>query len=76
MNISQPKLRGEKFHDDDDDDDNNNNNNNNNNNLLWRQLRNFVLNVILHKHKDFVSHLSILVINIDISLPLRLFRNQ
>ena len=26
MNISQPKLRGEKFDDDDDDDDNNNNN--------------------------------------------------
>ena len=30
MNISQPKLRSEKFDDDDDDDDNNNNNNNNN----------------------------------------------
>jgi len=29
MNISQPKLRSEKFDDDDDDDDNNNNNNNN-----------------------------------------------
>jgi hypothetical protein len=36
VNISQPKLRSEKFDDggddDDDDDDNNNNNNNNNNN--------------------------------------------
>ena len=28
MNISQPKLRCEKFDDDDDDDNNNNNNNN------------------------------------------------
>jgi len=28
VNISQPKLRSEKFDDDDDDDDNNNNNNN------------------------------------------------
>jgi len=27
VNISQPKLRSEKFNDDDDDDDNNNNNN-------------------------------------------------
>ena len=33
MNISQPKLRSEKFDDDDDDDDNDNNNNNNNNNM-------------------------------------------
>ena len=31
MNISQPKLRSEKFDDDDYDDDDNNNNNNNNN---------------------------------------------
>ena len=30
MNISQLKLRGEKFDDDDDDDDDDNNNNNNN----------------------------------------------
>jgi len=28
VNISQPKLRSEKFDDDDDDDDNNNNNKN------------------------------------------------
>jgi len=28
VNISQPKLRSEKFDDDDDDDDNNNNNSN------------------------------------------------
>ena len=28
MNISQPKLRSEKFDDDDDDDDDNNNDNN------------------------------------------------
>jgi len=37
VNISQPKLRSEKFdddHDDDDDDDDNNNNNNNNNNTV------------------------------------------
>ena len=37
VNISQPKLRSEKFDDDndndDDDDDDNNNNNNNNNNM-------------------------------------------
>ena len=32
MNISQSKLRSEKFDDDDDDDNDNNNNNNNNNN--------------------------------------------
>jgi len=32
VNISQLKLRSEKFDDDDDDDDDNNNNNNNNNN--------------------------------------------
>jgi hypothetical protein len=30
VNISQLKLRSEKFYDDDDDDDSNNNNNNNN----------------------------------------------
>jgi len=30
VNISQPKLRSEKFDDDDDDDDDDNNNNNNN----------------------------------------------
>ena len=30
MNISQPKLRREKFDDDDDDDDDDDNNNNNN----------------------------------------------
>ena len=48
MNISQLKLRSEKFDDDDnddddeddndDDDDDDNNNNNNNNNLLWSVL--------------------------------------
>jgi len=31
VNISQPKLRSEKFDDDDDDDDNSNNTDNNNN---------------------------------------------
>jgi len=35
VNISQPKLRSEKF--DDDNDDNNNNNKNNNNSLLIYQ---------------------------------------
>ena len=38
MNISQSKLRSEKFDDDDDDDDDNNNNNNNNSEedtFLW-----------------------------------------
>jgi hypothetical protein len=30
VNISQPKLRSEKFDDNDDDDDDNDNNNNNN----------------------------------------------
>jgi hypothetical protein len=35
VNISQPKLRSDKFdYDDDDDDDNNNNNNNNNNKVM------------------------------------------
>jgi len=39
VNISQLKLRSEKFDDDDDDDDNNNNNNNNNNDhIMWRNL--------------------------------------
>jgi len=33
VNISQPKLRSEKFDDDDDGDDNDNNHNNNNNYL-------------------------------------------
>jgi len=37
VNISQLKLRSEKF-DDDDDDDNNNNNNNNNNNTPWSKV--------------------------------------
>jgi len=39
VNISQPKLRSEKFDDDDDDDDDddNNNNNNNNNNKIGGQ---------------------------------------
>jgi hypothetical protein len=32
VNVSQLRLRSEKFDDDDDDDDSNNNNNNNNNN--------------------------------------------
>jgi len=47
VNISQPKLRSEKFDDDDndDDDDNNNNNNNNNNagdrNMIKKELRRF-----------------------------------
>jgi hypothetical protein len=36
VNISQLKLRSEKFDDDDDDDDDNNNNNNNNNNNATR----------------------------------------
>jgi hypothetical protein len=41
VNISQLKLRSEKFDDDDDDDDDddNNNNNNNNNNELVTMLR-------------------------------------
>jgi len=34
VNISQPKLRSEKFDDDDDDDNNNNNKKKNNNNTL------------------------------------------
>jgi len=39
VNISQPKLRSEKFDDDDDDDNNNNNNNNNNNQGDWGKFR-------------------------------------
>ena len=38
MNISQPKLRSEKFDDDDDDNNNNNNNNNNNSKLFTARL--------------------------------------
>jgi hypothetical protein len=38
VNISQLKLRSEKFDDDDDDDDNNNNNNNNNNFASWFRM--------------------------------------
>jgi len=34
VNISQPKLRSEKF--DDDDDDNDDNNNNNNETIPWK----------------------------------------
>ena len=46
MNISQAKLRSEKFDDDDDDDDaNDNNNNNNNNNRTTLGIK------ILCKHK-------------------------
>jgi len=42
VNISQPKLRSEKFDndDDDDDDDDNNNNNNNNTKFCWMLSRN------------------------------------
>jgi hypothetical protein len=36
VNISQPKLRSEKFDDDNDDDDDDNNNNNNNNNTTCK----------------------------------------
>ena len=51
MNISQLKLRNEKFDDDDDDDDDNdddddddnNNNNNNNNNLFLRCVPRFIV---------------------------------
>jgi hypothetical protein len=38
VNVSQLKLRSEKF-DDDDDDDNNNNNNNNNNNGVNNKIK-------------------------------------
>ena len=45
MNISQPKLRSEKFEDDDDDDDGDNNNSNNDNNTFeLRELKGFSLN--------------------------------
>jgi len=48
MNISQLKLRSEKFDDDDDDDDDDdNNNNNNNNNNVGILMRSFVI-FILH----------------------------
>jgi len=49
VNISQLKLRSEKFDDDDDDDDddNNNNNNNNNNNVVFRQV-----------HRLYLTHFS------------------
>ena len=38
MNISQLKLRSEKFHDDDDDDDDNDNDNDNNNNAFPKHM--------------------------------------
>jgi hypothetical protein len=38
VNISQIKLRSEKFDDDDDDDDDDDNNNNNNNNNLKKKV--------------------------------------
>jgi len=41
VNISQSKLRSEKFDDDDDDDDDNNNNNNNNNKGCIDGLRHY-----------------------------------
>ena len=45
MNVSQPKLRSEKFEDDDDDDDGDNNNSNNDNNTFeLRELKGFSLN--------------------------------
>ena len=55
MNISQLKLRSEKFDDDDDDndddddddDDNNNNNNNNNVGILMRSFVIFILHFFL-----------------------------
>ena len=49
MNISQPKLRSEKFYDDDDNDDDDDDDNNNNNNNTNRQI--------------FVDDTSILVID-------------
>jgi len=55
VNISQPKLRSEKFDDDgddDDDDDNNNNNNNNNNNKLQSGCHPVAV-VILHVNKTY-----------------------
>ena len=41
MNISQLKLRSEKFNDDDDDDDDDNNNNNNNIDVIGVRCRYF-----------------------------------
>ena len=46
MNISQLKLRSEKFNDNDDDDDDDNNNNNNNNNNNAQRMRNVKTKVI------------------------------
>jgi len=37
VNISQPKVRSEKFDNDDDDDDDDNNNNNNNSLLIYQR---------------------------------------
>ena len=45
MNISQPKLRSEKFDDDDDDDDDNNNNNNRANGTISKSFRKYVSNI-------------------------------
>jgi len=41
VNISQLKLRSEKFNDDDDDDDDDNNNNNNNIDVIGVRCRYF-----------------------------------
>jgi len=41
VNISQPKMRSERFDDDDDDDDDDDNNNNNNLNQHQKHIINF-----------------------------------
>jgi len=55
VNISQPKLRNEKFDDDDDDDDDDNNNNNNN---RWKKrILISVLKSIILETKDILTAL-------------------
>jgi len=56
VNISQPKLRNEKFDDDDDDDDDDNNNNNNNNRWKKRILISVLKSIILET-KDILTAL-------------------
>jgi hypothetical protein len=58
VNISQLKLRSEKFDDDDDDDDDDNNNNNNNNNNRKKLERKLLLcsrkdEIFAHLNKNY-----------------------
>jgi hypothetical protein len=52
VNVSQLKLRSEKFDDDNDDDDDNNNNNNNNIKMCFDLVYNFCLKTCYSKRTE------------------------